>query len=79
MTIQEIAPRAKSAARSLAVAPTDKKNKALSSMADSLLASSADILEANLQDLAEARNAGLSAAMLDRLMLNQNSPAKHRI
>jgi len=71
MTIQEIAPRAKSAARSLAVAPTDKKNKALSSMADSLLASSADILEANLQDLAEARNAGLSAAMLDRLMLNQ--------
>jgi glutamate-5-semialdehyde dehydrogenase len=36
-----------------------------------LLTSSAEILEANLQDLAEARNAGFSAAMLDRLMLNQ--------
>lgn len=71
MTIQEIAQRAKSATRSLAVAPTNQKNKALSCLADTLLASSVEILEANLQDLVEARNAGLSAAMLDRLMLNQ--------
>jgi glutamate-5-semialdehyde dehydrogenase len=47
-----------------------QKNQALHCMADMLLASASAILDANQQDLAEARNAGLSPAMLDRLMLN---------
>jgi glutamate-5-semialdehyde dehydrogenase len=71
MTIQEIAQRSKAAARKLAIAPADQKNQALNCLADTLLASSGEILKANLQDLADARNLGLSAAMLDRLMLNQ--------
>jgi glutamate-5-semialdehyde dehydrogenase len=70
MTMIELGTRAKTAARSLAIAPTTQKNRALHCMAETLLASSSEILEANLQDLAEARNAGLSPAMLDRLMLN---------
>jgi glutamate-5-semialdehyde dehydrogenase len=70
MTIQEIAERAKSAARSLAVTPTAQKNQALQNMAESLFVSSVEILDANLQDLEEARNAGLPPAMLDRLMLD---------
>jgi glutamate-5-semialdehyde dehydrogenase len=70
MTVLETARRAKSAAGILASSPTEQKNQALSCLALALLAASDEILEANLQDLAEARNAGLSPAMLDRLMLN---------
>jgi glutamate-5-semialdehyde dehydrogenase len=70
MTIDELGKRAKSAARSLAVASASQKDQVLQCMAEIILASSSAILDANLQDLAEARNAGLSPAMLDRLMLN---------
>ena len=70
MTIQDIGRQAKSAARKLATAPTQQKNQALQCMAEMLLASSNEILDANQQDLEEARQAGLSPAMLDRLMLN---------
>ena len=70
MTIQDTGRRAKSAARRLATAPTEQKNQALQGMAEMLLASSNEILDANQQDLEEARQAGLSPAMLDRLMLN---------
>jgi glutamate-5-semialdehyde dehydrogenase len=70
MTMIELGIRAKTAARSLAIAPTTQKNRALHCMAETLLTSSSQVLEANLQDLAEARSAGLSPAMLDRLMLN---------
>jgi len=62
--------RARAAARPLAVASTDAKNAALNAMADAILASEKNILDANAVDLANGREAGLSAAMMDRLALD---------
>ncbi|HFF2930631.1 TPA: gamma-glutamyl-phosphate reductase, partial [Vibrio cholerae] len=44
----------------------------LASMADQLEAQSASILAANAKDIALGREAGLSDAMLDRLLLNES-------
>ncbi|MGD9748557.1 MAG: glutamate-5-semialdehyde dehydrogenase [Verrucomicrobiales bacterium] len=60
---------ARTAAHALAILSTAKKNRILLSMADELLARQAALLEANALDLVAAREAGLSAAMLDRLTL----------
>ena len=62
--------RARAAARPLAVASTETKNAALNAMADAILASEKNILDANAVDLANGREAGLSAAMMDRLALD---------
>ncbi|MGB3834974.1 MAG: glutamate-5-semialdehyde dehydrogenase [Mesorhizobium sp.] len=62
--------RARAAARPLAVASTKAKNAALNAMADAILASEKNILDANAIDLANGREAGLSAAMMDRLALD---------
>ena len=69
--ILEIAKKAKAASKILALAGTETKNKALLSLAEALSASSAVILAANEQDVQAARAAGLSEAMLDRLLLNE--------
>ena len=69
--ILEIAQKAKAASKTLALAGTETKNKALLSLAEALSASSAVILAANEQDIQAARAAGLSEAMLDRLLLNE--------
>ncbi len=61
---------AKAAARELAVAPTEAKNKALTEAADSLRRRSNEILSENAKDMAAGEDKGLSAAMLDRLELN---------
>ncbi|WP_309082663.1 glutamate-5-semialdehyde dehydrogenase [Chelativorans sp.] len=68
----ELGRRARAAARPLAVASTDQKNKALAAMADALEASGAKILAANAVDMERGRAAGLSSALLDRLKLEQN-------
>jgi glutamate-5-semialdehyde dehydrogenase len=62
---------ARAAARALALAPTDQKNRALQSMATAIRGQKAAILAANAEDIAEARAGGLSGAMLDRLTLNE--------
>jgi glutamate-5-semialdehyde dehydrogenase len=62
---------AKEAARALARAGTGVKNDALIRAAAAIRASSAQILRANASDLARATSAGLSAAMLDRLRLDE--------
>ncbi len=67
----ELGQRAKAAARLLARATTEQKNAALNALADQLMARCADILEANALDVAAAKANGLSAALIDRLLLNE--------
>ena len=62
--------RAVAAARALAALTTRKKNSILEAMAEELDARRSDIQQANALDLESGRAAGLSAAMLDRLELN---------
>jgi glutamate-5-semialdehyde dehydrogenase len=54
----------------LALATGDVRNRALRSAAAAIRAQAAQILAANAQDMQAARARGLSAAMLDRLQLN---------
>ncbi len=60
---------AKAASRRMAYLSTEVKNKALSNIADDLLAKKDEILAANEIDYKEAEVSGMSAAMLDRLLL----------
>ncbi|WP_435247654.1 glutamate-5-semialdehyde dehydrogenase [Vibrio sp. nBUS_14] len=62
---------AKDAAFHLATASTAQKNKALVIIADELEANAATILEANAKDIELGREAGLTDALLDRLLLNE--------
>lgn len=61
---------AKEAAFQLATASTAQKNLALTTIADELEANSEAILAANEKDIELGREAGLSEALLDRLLLN---------
>jgi glutamate-5-semialdehyde dehydrogenase len=69
-TMIEMGDRALAAERQLTTLGTRRKNIILEAMADSLDASRAKIKEANSRDMAAGRDAGLSDAMLDRLLLN---------
>ncbi|MFA0077523.1 glutamate-5-semialdehyde dehydrogenase [Vibrio artabrorum] len=62
---------AKDAAFHLATASTAQKNKALAIIADELETNAATILEANAKDIELGREAGLTDALLDRLLLNE--------
>ncbi len=62
--------QARAAAHVLATLPTERKNAILHAMADALVAREPEILAANALDLAAAAEAGLSAAMQDRLRLD---------
>ena len=66
----DIGRRARAAARPLAIASTEAKNKALLAMADALVSAEADILAANAIDLKNAAEAGVAASFIDRLTLN---------
>ena len=68
--LEEMGKAARAASYQLAELTTAEKNRVLLTIADRLEAESAAILQANEQDLAEARQQGLSAALLDRLLLN---------
>ncbi len=63
---------AKQAAFQLATASTAQKNKALSIIADELESNAKTILAANEKDIELGREAGLTDALLDRLLLNQS-------
>ncbi|MDR9394900.1 MAG: glutamate-5-semialdehyde dehydrogenase [Roseovarius sp.] len=67
----EIGQRAKDAAAALAVASPQAKRRALEAAADAVWSRRADIMAANEQDMAAGREKGLSAAMLDRLMMDE--------
>lgn len=67
--VQAIAQGAKDASRLLARISTEKKNRALLSMAEALVAQASRLQEENARDLDYGRKKGLSAALLDRLAL----------
>ncbi len=62
---------ARTAAQALSVAAPEQKNRALEAMAKELRAARHTILEANAIDVTEAQKKGISAAFLDRLVLNE--------
>lgn len=62
---------AREATRDLRNLSTDKKNAALEAIAQALESQQAPILEANALDMEAGRKAGLTDALLDRLMLDQ--------
>ncbi|HZR85287.1 MAG TPA: glutamate-5-semialdehyde dehydrogenase [Bradyrhizobium sp.] len=64
-----LAGRARAAARVLALAPTEQKNRALEAMERAVRANAQTILAANAEDVAEARASGITASFLDRLTL----------
>ncbi|HET7805197.1 MAG TPA: glutamate-5-semialdehyde dehydrogenase [Pseudolabrys sp.] len=66
----EIGRRARVAARALALAPADQKDRALGALAAAARAQAPLILAANAEDMAEARAAGVAGAFLDRLALD---------
>jgi glutamate-5-semialdehyde dehydrogenase len=67
--MNDLAMRARAAARVLSLAPTEQKNRALDLMAQAIRANAATILAANTEDVAEAKAAGTTTAFLDRLTL----------
>jgi glutamate-5-semialdehyde dehydrogenase len=70
--VKQIATAAKHASRSLAAAPTHKKNDVLRRAADSLRGQAGEaVLAANEQDMGHGEDMNLSAAMLDRLQLDR--------
>jgi glutamate-5-semialdehyde dehydrogenase len=68
----ELGRRARTASRQLARATTETKNNTLLALADRLLTDRENILAANAKDVMDAKNAGLSPAMIDRLLLNES-------
>jgi glutamate-5-semialdehyde dehydrogenase len=68
--MREVGAKARAAAREIANAPAEKKNRALSAAARTLRERVGEILAANELDCAEARAKDLSAALIDRLTLD---------
>jgi glutamate-5-semialdehyde dehydrogenase len=68
--MQAIGAAARAAATTLAFAPTERKNRALCEAAAALRAGRERILAANEADMREAAARGVSAALLDRLRLD---------
>ncbi|WP_264404266.1 glutamate-5-semialdehyde dehydrogenase [Vibrio owensii] len=71
MDLTNMGKAAKDAAFELATASTAQKNQALAIIADELEANAATILAANAKDIELGREAGLTDALLDRLLLNE--------
>ncbi len=67
--IQAKGAAAREAARALARLSAEVRNRALEAIADELPARESDILAANAEDIEAGRQAGLSEAVLDRLLL----------
>ena len=70
VTIRQLAQAARAASLRLAVASTEAKNRALLALAETIETSIPALIAANAKDLDAGRAAGLSAALLDRLTLN---------
>ena len=68
----DIGARAKAAAAELAYASAERKHAALIGAAEYVWADRAAIVAANAKDMEFAREKGLSAGMLDRLMLDED-------
>jgi glutamate-5-semialdehyde dehydrogenase len=70
-SIQQMGRQARAAAYRLAQLSSDEKNAILRAMASSIRANAATLMQANDKDLAAGVEKGLSAAMLDRLRLDE--------
>ena len=68
----DIGARAKAAAATLATATAERKHAALISAAEAVRQTREAIFEANAKDMAYGTEKGLSPAMLDRLMLDED-------
>ena len=73
--IDAMAAAARAAAAALARLPTERRRAGLRSAAAAIRAAGPTILEANDRDVAAGGAAGLSAAMLDRLRLDEGRVA----
>ena len=69
--LEKLGAAAKNAERSLAIAKTDIKNKALGAISEMLEARADEWLAANALDIAAAKEAGMRASLLDRLTLTR--------
>jgi glutamate-5-semialdehyde dehydrogenase len=69
--MDELGLKARLAARQLAISSGDTRDAALHAAADEIRARRGEIIAANETDMRAARERGLSAAMLDRLMLDE--------
>src|ERR1700730_12603898 len=67
----ELAIHARAAARVLALASPEQKNRALEAIERAIRADASAILAANAEDVAEVRASGATAAFIDRLTLTQ--------
>jgi glutamate-5-semialdehyde dehydrogenase len=70
-TMDALGKAAREAAADLARAASDRRDEALSRAAESIRTQSAVILAANTEDMRAAEAKGLSGAMLDRLLLDE--------
>ena len=71
-TVSQIAQQAKQASVALALFGQTAKNQALLTIADSLESRAAEILQANEKDIEFAKAQGISAAIIDRLLLSES-------
>jgi glutamate-5-semialdehyde dehydrogenase len=65
----DLAAQARAAARVLALAPPEQKDRALEAIERAIRANAAKILAANAEDVAEVRAGGATSAFIDRLTL----------
>jgi glutamate-5-semialdehyde dehydrogenase len=70
-SVSDLCLAARDASRTLARLDSATKNAALHAIADALEARTPEILEANARDMQAGRESGLSAALLDRLALDE--------
>ena len=74
--IEDIGKQAKAASREIARLGTIEKNEILNHIGESLVARTREILAANSLDLQKGRESGLSEALMDRLLLNEDRIAQ---
>ena len=70
--VSQIAQQAKQASVALALFGQTAKNQALLTIADSLESRAAEILQANKKDIEFAKSQGISATIIDRLLLSES-------
>ncbi|WP_315757160.1 MULTISPECIES: glutamate-5-semialdehyde dehydrogenase [unclassified Bradyrhizobium] len=67
--MNDLATRARAAARVLSLAPAEQKNRALEAMERRIRVQANAIIAANAEDVAEAKAGGMTSSFLDRLTL----------
>lgn len=70
--LTELGKKAKEAEKTLMIATTEQKNKALKYIEQALIENADEIIQANTIDLENGKNNGMSEAMLDRLKLDKD-------